>query len=137
MKKWKLVAGVASVFVLGLLVGSIGTGLYIRHRFPPPRKDHSERSAFLLKRFSHELDLTEEQRKKFKLIIDQVGKKLEDHFRKNHSEVGNIIEPGFSQMREVLSPDQKEKFDELKKRLDRHRRDGPRDGPPGPPPMLK
>jgi Spy/CpxP family protein refolding chaperone len=134
MKKWKLVVGVALVFVLGLLAGSMGTGLYMKNRFPPPKKDPSEMRAFILERFSQKVDLTEEQKKKFKVIIDQVGEKLDEHFRKTHSEIGKIVEPGFSQMREVLSPDQQEKFDELIERIERHRKEGPKHGPPGPPP---
>ncbi len=137
MKKWKLVAGVASVFILGLLVGSMGAGLYMKHHFPRPKGDPSEMRAFLLKRFSHELDLSEEQRKEFELIIDQVGERLEEHFRKTHSEVADIIEPGFSQMREVLSPDQQKKFDELVERLERHRKKRPKFGVPGPPPRRR
>lgn len=131
MKKWKLVIGVALVFVLGLLVGSMGTGLYMKHRFPPHEKDPSEMRAFILERFSQKLDLTEEQRGKFKVIIDQVGERLDEHFRKTHSEIGKIVEPGFSQMREILSREQQEKFDELIESLERQRL---KYGPPGPPP---
>jgi Spy/CpxP family protein refolding chaperone len=133
MKKWKLVIGVALVFVLGLLVGSMGTGLYTKHRFHRPKKDPSEMRAFILERFSHKLDLTEVQRKTFKTIIDQMGEKLDEHFRKSHSAIGEIIEPGYSKMRAVLSPDQQEKFDELRERLERHRKARTKFGPPGPP----
>jgi Spy/CpxP family protein refolding chaperone len=137
MKKWKLVVGVASVFILGLLVGSMGAGLYMKHHFPRPKGDPAEVRTFLLNRFSHKLDLSEEQRNEFKVIIDQVGGRLEEHFRRTHSEVGNIIEPGFSQMRAVLSPDQQEKFDELIERLERHRKNRPKFGVPGPPPRRR
>jgi len=134
MKKWKLFIGLALVFVLGVLAGSMGTGLYMKYHFPRPKGDPSEMTAFILKRFSQKLDLTEEQRETFKAIIDKVGKRLEEHFRKTHSEIGTIIEPGFSQMREALSPDQQERFDALIERLERHRKGRPRHGPPGLPP---
>jgi Spy/CpxP family protein refolding chaperone len=137
MKKWKLVVGVASVFILGLLVGSMGAGLYMKHHFSRPKGDPSEMRAFLLKRFSQKLDLTEGQRNEFKAIIDQVGERLEEHFRKTHSEIGEIVEPGFSQMRKLLSPDQQEKFDELIERLERHRKKRPKFGLPGPPPRRR
>jgi Spy/CpxP family protein refolding chaperone len=137
MRKWKLVISVALVFILGVLVGSMGAGLYMKHRFPHPKRDPSEMRAFILKRFSEKLDLTDDQRNEFKAIIDQVGERLEEHFRRTHSEVGNIIEPGFSQMRAVLSPDQQEKFDELIERLERHRKERPKHGPPGPPSRRK
>jgi hypothetical protein len=133
MKKWKLVTGLALVFAFGLLVGSFGTGVYIKHRFVPPKRDPSAMRAFLLKKFSQKLDLTEEQKNEFKKLIDQTGGKLEDHFRKAHSEIAKIVEPGFSQMREVLSPDQQKKFDEMIEKFKRHRKSGRKFGPPGPP----
>jgi len=130
MKKWKLVTGLALVFAFGLLVGSFGTGVYIKHRFASPKRDPSAMRAFLLKKFSQKLDLTEEQKNEFKKLIDQAGDKLEDHFRKSHSEIAKIVEPGFSQMREVLSPDQQKKFDEMIEKFKRHRASKSRFGPP-------
>ena len=130
MKKWKLVTGLTLVFILGLLVGSFGAGLYMKHHFIHPRKNPSEMRAFLLKRFSQKLDLTEEQKNEFKAIIDQVGERLEKHFRKTHSEIGEIVEPGFSQMKKVLSPDQQKKFGEVIEKFKRHKDSKNRFGPP-------
>jgi Spy/CpxP family protein refolding chaperone len=130
MKKWKLLAGVAVVFVLGMLVGSLGTRLYFEHRFAPPRGGPPAMRAFLLKKFSQELDLTEKQKNEFKIIIDQLDDKLQEHFRKAHSEIGGILSQGQSQMKRVLTPNQQEKFDELIERLERHRKDRPKFGPP-------
>ena len=130
MKKWKLVTGLALVFILGLLVGSFGAGLYMKHHFIHPRKNPSEMRAFLLKRFSQKLDLTEEQKNEFKAIIDQVGERLDEHFRKTHSEIGEIVEPGFSQMKKVLSPDQQKKFGEVIEKFKRHKDSKNRFGPP-------
>jgi Spy/CpxP family protein refolding chaperone len=132
MKKLKLVTGVVLVFVLGLLFGSLGTGLYFKHHFVHPRRDHSAKRAFLLKRFSQKLDLTENQKNEFKRLIDQVGDKLEDHFRKTHSEIGKIIDQGSFQMRKTLSPDQQKKFDELIEKFKRHRKSKSKFGPPRP-----
>ena len=133
MKKWKLVTGLALVFAFGLLVGSFGTGVYIKHRFVPPKRDPSAVRAFLLKKFSQKLNLTEEQKNEFKRLIDQAGDKLDDHFRKSHSEIAEIVEPGLSQMREILSPDQQKKFDELIERFKRHRKSRHKFGPHAPP----
>jgi len=133
MKKWKLITGLALVFILGLLVGSFGTGVYIKHRFVHPKSDPSAMRASLLKKFSQKLDLTGEQKNEFKKLIDQVGGALEDHFRKSHSEIGNIVDKGSSQMKKVLNPDQQKKFDELIERFKRHRKSKHKFGPHGPP----
>jgi Spy/CpxP family protein refolding chaperone len=137
MRKWKVVISVALVFILGVLVGSMGTGLYMKHHFPHPKKDPSAMRALLLKRFSQKLDLTDDQRNEFKAIIDQVGERLEEHFRRTHSQIGEIVEPGFSQMRKLLSPYQQEKFDELREKFEGHRKERPKHGPPGPPSRRK
>jgi len=133
MKKWKLVTGLALVFAFGLLVGSFGTGVYIKHRFAPPNRDPSAMRAFLLKKFSQKLNLTDKQKNEFKRLIDQVGDKLEDHFRKTHSEIGNIVDQGSSQMRKILSPDQQKKFDEMLEKFKRHRKSRHEFGPHRPP----
>jgi len=130
MKKWKLVTGLTLVFILGLLVGSFGAGLYMKHHFIHPRKNPSEMRAFLLKRFSQKLDLTEEQKNEFKAIIDQMGERLDEHFRKTHSEIGEIVEPGFSQVKKMLSPDQQKKFGEVIEKFKRHKDSKNRFGPP-------
>jgi len=129
MEKWKLVTGLALVFAFGLLVGSFGTGAYIKHRLAPPKRDPSAMRAFLLKKFSQKLDLTEEQKNEFKKLIDQVGDTLEDHFRKTHSEIGNIVDQGSSQMRKALNPDQQKKFDEMLEKFKRHRKSRHKFGP--------
>ena len=133
MKKWKLVTGLAFVFAFGLLVGSFGTGVYFKHRFTTPKRDPSAMRAFLLKKFSQKLNLTVKQKNEFKRLIDQVGDKLEEHFRKTHSEIGNIVDQGSSQMRKVLSPDQQKKFDEMLEKFKRHRKSRHKVGPHGPP----
>lgn len=133
MKKWKLITGLTLVFVFGLLVGSFGTGAYIKHRFGPSKRDPSAMRTFLLKKFSQKLDLTEEQKTEFKSIIDQVGKKLDEHFRKSHSEIGEIVKPGFSQMKNLLTSTQQKKFDEMIENIRRHRKSRHKLGPHGPP----
>jgi Spy/CpxP family protein refolding chaperone len=136
MKRWKLLAGVAFVFVLGIMVGSLGTKLYFEHRFSRPRGGPPAMRAFLLKKFSQELDLTEEQKSEFKKSIDLLDVKLREHFRKSHSEIGGIISQGQSQMRGVLTTNQQEKFDKLIERFERRRKTegqfGPRRRPPRP-----
>jgi len=132
MKKWKLFTGVALVFVLGVVAGSLGTGFYHKYLFARHKGDPSARKAFILKRFCQKLDLTENQKNEFKGIIDQLEGKREQYFRKSRLELGKIMDQGFSQMREVLSPKQQKKFDELKKRHERHRKPRTGFGPPRP-----
>ena len=117
MKKWKLVAGVLLVFVFGVLIGSLGTGFYHQYLFDRFRKDPAERKAFILKKFSERLDLTENQQKAFKAIIDQVDQQRRAQLLKNRSEFKKIRDESYAQMKIVLNPDQQDAFDELIKEI--------------------
>jgi hypothetical protein len=132
MRKWKLVAGVVLVFVLGVVAGSLGTGLYHNYVFSRHKADPSARKAFILERFSRDLDLTEAQRKEFKSIIDGMEDRREELFRHSRSEFVKMVDQGFMQMKKVLNPDQRKKLDELMEKFERHRKEGP--GPLGPRP---
>jgi Spy/CpxP family protein refolding chaperone len=130
MKKWKLVAGVALVFVLGVVAGSLGTEFYHKYLFARHKEDPSARKAFILERFSQDLDLTEDQKNEFKSIIDQLEDKREELFQHGHSEFVKMMDQGFLQMKKVLNPDQKKRLDELIEELERHKKEGPKFGPP-------
>jgi Spy/CpxP family protein refolding chaperone len=134
MKRWKLVTGVVLVFVLGVAAGSLGTGLYHKYLFSRHKADRSERKAFILERFSRDLDLTEDQKQEFKRIIDRVEDRREELFRHSHSEFAKMMDQGFVQMKKVLNPDQKKKLDELIDKFERHRKERSRRDHPGPPP---
>jgi len=117
MKKWKLVAGVLLVFVFGVLAGSLGTGFYHQYLFDRFRKDPGERKAFVLKKFSERLHLTEDQQKVFKTVIDQVDQERRAQILKNRSEFKRIRDESYTQMKKVLNPDQQGAFDELIKEI--------------------
>lgn len=130
MKKWKLVTGVVLVFVLGVVAGSLGTGFYHKYLFARHKKDPSARKAFILKKFSQDLDLTEDQKNEFKSIIDQLEDKREELFQHGHSEFVKMMNQGLLQMKKVLNPDQKKRLDELIEEFERHRKEGTKFGPP-------
>jgi Spy/CpxP family protein refolding chaperone len=117
MKKWKLVAGVLLVFVFGVLVGSLCSGLYHQYLSNLFRKDPAERKAFILKKFSERLDLTETQQNVFKAIIDQVDRQRRAQLQKNRSELNKIRDESYLEMKKVLNPDQQNTFDELIKEI--------------------
>jgi Spy/CpxP family protein refolding chaperone len=125
MKKWKLLAGVLLVFVLGVLIGSLGTGFYHQYLFDRFRKDPAERKAFFLEKFSERLDLTENQQKAFKTIIDQVDQERRAQILKNRSEFKKIMDESYAQMKKVLNPDQQNTFDELIKEFRERRKSKP------------
>lgn len=70
MKTWKFRAGIVAVFVLGAVVGAVGTGIAVRYRasdfaFATPEQvvEH------IMSRLSHELHLSAAQEKEIAPIV--------------------------------------------------------------------
>ncbi|HVN24000.1 MAG TPA: hypothetical protein VMT71_08505 [Syntrophorhabdales bacterium] len=121
MNKGKLIVGVALVFIVGVLVGSVGTRLYFQrhHSFFPG--EHGSRTAFIMKRLSKDLSLTEEQKVAVQKIVEQTEEKLREYFLQRRPEIDSIMDDGFSQIRQELNDEQKKKLDELRERFERRR----------------
>ena len=122
MKKWRLVIGVALVFILGALAGSAGTQLYQRQWSDRFWKDPAERRAAFLQRLTRKLQLTEAQQKEFKVMIEEVDRKLQALRRENRAEIKRIIDESFAQMKGKLDPEQQKKLEEFRARHEERRR---------------
>ena len=109
MKRWKLIVGITLVFALGLVAGSLGTGLYFKHRVYPFKGHPKARKAFVVEKLVRELVLTKDQRRRFEEIFDG----LEKRRRALHSEFRKIRAEGISQMKKELNPEQQKKLDQL------------------------
>jgi hypothetical protein len=123
MKKWKLAIGVFLVFILGGLVGSVGTQLYFKHWSERFWKDPSARREAFLHRLTRELGLTEAQQKDFKVIIEEVDSRVVELRRENRAEIRKVIDEGFRRMKENLNPDQQQKLETLKARHEERQKD--------------
>jgi len=120
MKKWRLITGVALVLVLGILIGGAGSQLYLRHKYHFSL-DRKERTARLLKTFSKELDLSQDQKVAVEKILQQMAERLHTHLLQRRPEAERIIDESFSEIRQQLSDEQKKQFDSLRERHRRHR----------------
>lgn len=122
MKRWKLVSGLLLVFVLGILAGSFGTRVYLKDRFEHLRKDPKARQAFIMRKLSKELELTQDQKTKIEKIVEQVGAKRRQFFLKNRPEIKRIMDEGFLQIKKELNNDQQKKLDALRKEFEKRRK---------------
>jgi hypothetical protein len=114
MKRWKPIAGITLLFVLGVLVGSLGTRYYHRDWTGRFVEEPSARKALILKRLTKDIGLTEAQQKEFRGIVEETDKKLETFAQERRSAVRAILDDGFSRMKERLGPEQQRKLDELR-----------------------
>ena len=119
--RWKLISGLLLVFALGILTGSLGTGLYLKHRLAPLIKEPRTRKTFIMKRLSKELHLTSDQKTKIEPIVDQMIEKRREYYLKNRPEIKKIMAQGFAQIREELNEEQRKKLDALREKFDKRR----------------
>jgi hypothetical protein len=122
MKRWKLILGLLLVFVLGVLAGAFGTRIYLKDRFAHLRKDPKARQAFIMRKLSKELSLTPDQEIKIGKIVEQVGDRRRQYYRKNRPEIKKIMDEGFAKIRKELNNDQQKKLDELRAEFKKRRK---------------
>jgi len=122
----RAIALVLLVFVLGIALGAVGTYVVAGRRVagaPGQGSSHKERRARLVEQLTHELNLTADQQKQLEAILtDMQGKyrALRDQIAPQSEQ---IRQQGREQIRGILTPDQKPKFEDFLRRLDKeHKR---------------
>jgi hypothetical protein len=116
--KFKFYCGLVAIFVLGGVIGSLVTGIYIRDKVTPFYKaDPLKRRAMMLKRLDNRLDLTPKQKSEVETIIGQTQKEMMAFKQKFRPERLKLMEKRFSLIRKKLDPDQQEKLDKIQERL--------------------
>lgn len=120
MNKLKLAAGVILILIVGVLAGSLGTGIYYKkrvQRFESGGPPVSERVRIVLGRFSEDLKLTDEQRTEFEKIIKESQEELMTLGRSILPEIKKINEQTFASINEKLTDEQKKELERLIQRM--------------------
>lgn len=114
MKKWKLWSGLFLVFLSGLIIGSVSTGLYIKQRIegviqggPPAVK------KVVVKRLTDELKLTKDQQTEIEKIVSEAQSRLLKLRMQHQPEIEEIFDNSIALMKTKLSHDQQGKIDML------------------------
>jgi len=121
MNKLKFAAGVILLLIVGMLAGSLGTGIYYKkrvERFESGGPPVSERVGIILGRFSEDLRLTEEQRTEFEKIIKESQEELMTLGRSIFPEIEKINEKTFASMKEKLTDEQKNELEILIQKME-------------------
>jgi Spy/CpxP family protein refolding chaperone len=119
----KAILLVLLVFALGIALGSVGTyvvtsRVQAAHGAQPPGRS----AANALAMFTKDLNLDPEQQKQILVILNDM--------RTRYAEIRNQADPQYEQarhegrekIRQLLTPEQKPKFDDLLRRIDEARR---------------
>lgn len=116
---WKVVLVAAIIFVAGAVTGALTTRLKSSGSHPPQRGNfgsHRSQRGELMERMQRELQLSQEQRQNIEQILRESREKVKQlcdsiapHVSEEHSKVRERI-------RAELTPEQREKYEQLFKR---------------------
>jgi Spy/CpxP family protein refolding chaperone len=129
---------VAAVFLLGVALGGV-FGYFYGHRgtvaaAAPPLSD-AQRHAKRLELLTRELGLNDSQRQQMDSLLTQIHVDFQSVRDKQAQQLETDLDQerqkSRDQIRVILTPEQKPKFEEFMKRLDEERKRNP---PPPPPP---
>lgn len=117
MKRWKLIAGIILVFILGVLSGTLGTGMYVKQKMKPFRQDTKTRRAAIVDKLTRRLDLKESQIPRIEKILDELDRRRREY----HQEIRKLRTESISRMKQELTPEQQEKLDKLHQEWEKRR----------------
>jgi Spy/CpxP family protein refolding chaperone len=118
---------VGMIFVLGAAVGALSGYGYARWSVSAARAPRSEpeRRQQRVEQLTKELNLTVEQAKELDQILMQRHVEVKAVRDPAEMQVEQIRQKGREQIRAILAPEQKPKFEEFLKRLDEERKHNP------------
>ncbi len=114
MNKLKIFIGIALVFIVGALSGTIGTGVYVRYKIDNYVKNgHPSMKYYLINYVIPELDLSKGQKIEIEKIVAEIQNKFNKLKADHYPEAQNIMEEGYKKMTIHLNSIQKKKLDNI------------------------
>mgnify|MGYP000305454193 CR=1 FL=1 len=118
MKRWKIITALVLVFVLGVLIGVVGTGMALKHGLPFGPRGPEGRKAFIMKQLERKLDLTSEQKVRVAAIVDRRHTQAREQFRRHRQALQAFMAKSFAEIRTELTPEQQVKLDAFQAELE-------------------
>jgi Spy/CpxP family protein refolding chaperone len=114
---------VAVVFMLGALLGGV-VGYIFAHRSVSANTSMTaqERRAQKVEQLTREADLTTDQRHQLEAILTQLHGEYKALHEQSDAQIDQARQKGRSQIRAILTPEQKPKFEQFLKRMDEERK---------------
>jgi Spy/CpxP family protein refolding chaperone len=121
MKKWKTWLVIAAVFISGVLIGSAGTGLYMKHRIGGIlHGDSPTMRKVIMQKLTAELNLTGDQQDEIDEIVEETQLQLQQLRAQYRPQMEAIINNGITTMKTRLSAEQQQKLDALYAKVKKH-----------------
>jgi Spy/CpxP family protein refolding chaperone len=123
---------VGVVFLLGAALGGVMGYVFARHAVAASNVPLSEpeRRARKVEEISRELNLTDAQRRQMDAALEQMHARYKAIHEQSDAQIDQLRQKGRDELRAILTPEQKPKFEQFLKRLDEERKRNPQP-PPG------
>lgn len=118
----KAIALLLLVFLLGIAFGAVGHIALDRHAFASRNRNRVTGQPHLVNRLTRELNLTADQQEKLTTILKDMQQKFAAVRQQMTPQFEQIRNQGHDQIRQMLTPEQRPKFEEFLRRLEADRR---------------
>jgi Spy/CpxP family protein refolding chaperone len=115
---------VGVVFLLGAALGGMIGYVFARHTAlaAPPQMTEAAKRAQKVQRLTQELNLSPDQQKQLDAIMASVQAQYKAIHQSTNPQINEARQKGREQIRAILTPEQKLKFEEFLKRIDEERK---------------
>ena len=121
MNKWKAIAGILLIFILGGLVGSLGTGMVVKQRikrFADPKRPPPP--IHVLQRQLRRMSLSADQEAKITLILERMQAGFLALLEKSRPEFDRLFDSHVQEIREKLDAGQQKELDATVQKIKAH-----------------
>lgn len=114
---------VVAVFLIGAGLGVVGSYGVMKRTFAAPRErlNETQKRAHWVEHLTSEVSLTAEQQKDLDKILTQLQERYKAIHEQQVPQLEQARQEARNQMRAILTPDQRPKFDDFLRRLDEER----------------
>lgn len=114
---------VVAVFLIGVGLGVVGSYGVMKRTFAAPRErlNETQKRAQWVEHLTSEVSLTAEQQKDLDKILTQLQERYKAIHEQQVPQLEQARQEARNQMRAILTPDQRPKFDDFLRRLDEER----------------
>jgi Spy/CpxP family protein refolding chaperone len=121
----KAFLAVSVLFVLGIALGSVGTYLVsmrVQAARPQAQATMAHNPGHTMAMYTRDLNLNGDQQTQIQTILNSMRSQYAALHEKLDPEYEQVRQEGREQIRQVLTPDQRPKFEELLRQIDEDRR---------------
>ena len=122
MKRWKIILRYGLVFMLGLVLGMVGSHLALKHRIARAMQNRPvAQRQMMMRHLTRKLQLTKPQQIEIKRIVNAQLKALSDVRERHQPEIQAIFQQAEDEMKPNLLPKQQQKLDQIMQRMRKHK----------------